>query len=122
MKNTMSVCLQSNVIYISDTCYEQNRHHYVTSPFLYTISQVPQLITLSHKFLLSGHSQMECDLLYLTIETSKERRLCKFHHNKYISKYVPMKYHHVVNFKKYIKQYCPSPKVSTSSQRIHLCG
>lgn len=85
MKNTVSICSASNqvkeITYYSDTCGGQNRNQFVTASFLYTISQIPQLQTISHKFLQSGHSQMECDSVHSTIETAKGKHLFMYHPN-----------------------------------------
>ena len=65
MKNIMFVCSPSNeikeVTYYSDTSGGQNRNEYVVTSFLYTLSRIPSLKKLNHKFLQSRHSNMEYD-------------------------------------------------------------
>ena len=52
----------------SDTCGGQNRNQNVAAMFLYAVQKLPiQMIT--HNFLESGHSHMECDSMHSAIET-----------------------------------------------------
>ena len=74
-KNTQSICSSGpieDVTYYSDTCGGQNRNQFVAASYLYTVSKIPQLKTLNHKFLQSGHSQMECDSVHSAIESAKK--------------------------------------------------
>jgi hypothetical protein len=132
LKNTLSVCRSGNVkevIYFSDSCGGQNRNQFVTASLLFTLSQVPNLRLISHKFLVSGHSQMECDSVHSTIEGAKKitpvyvpSQWCTLislarKSQPYIA--VPMKYNHVIDFKDFVKKHCPNLKISVEGQRVN---
>lgn len=132
MKNTLSVCKTSTVkeiVYFSDSCGGQNRNQYVTASLLYTLSQAPQLERISHKFLVSGHSQMECDSVHSTIEGAKKitpvyvpSQWCTLismarKTQPYIT--VPLKYNHVVDFKDFVSKHCKNLKTTTDGQKVN---
>ena len=132
MKNTLSVCkigTVKEIVYFSDSCGGQNRNQYVTASLLYTLSQCPNLKAISHKFLVSGHSQMECDSVHSTIEGAKKitsvyvpSQWCTLislarKSQPYLA--VPMKYNHVVDFKDFVKKHCPNLRISTMGEKIN---
>lgn len=132
MKNTMTVCHSTNikeVVYFSDSCGGQNRNQFVTASHLYVISRLPQLQTINHKFLVSGHSQMECDSVHASIETAKKitpvyvpSQWCTLialsrKQNPYIT--VPMKYNHVIDFKDFVKKHCKNLKITVTGNRVN---
>ena len=55
----------------SDTCLGQNRNRNVTAMFLYAVQQLP-IKAITHNFLESGHSHMECDSRHAAIEAEKK--------------------------------------------------
>lgn len=55
-----------NVKCFSDTCGGQNKNQYVAAMFIYAVQVLP---IIDQKFLISGHSQMECDSMHARIET-----------------------------------------------------
>ncbi|CAH1107035.1 unnamed protein product [Psylliodes chrysocephalus] len=57
-----------NVRLFSDTCGGQNKNQFVAAMFIYAV-QVLQINIIDQKFLVSGHSQMECDSMHARIET-----------------------------------------------------
>jgi hypothetical protein len=93
------------------------------------MSQVPTLEKISHKFLVSGHSQMECDSVHATIEGAKKitavyvpSQWCTViamarKGNPYLA--IPMKFNHVFGFKDFVKNYCPNLKISTTGHRVN---
>lgn len=132
LKNTVSACQTKRVkeiVYFSDTCGGQNRNKFVTASHLYAISQLPTLEKISHKFLVSGHSQMECDSVHSTIEGAKKitpvyvpsqwcTLIAMARKNKpYVA--IPMKFSHIIDFKDFVKKHCPNLKNSTTGQRIN---
>ena len=47
----------------------QNRNQYIASMLLLLVSQQKNnIIVIDHKFLISGHTHMECDSVHATIE------------------------------------------------------
>lgn len=66
--------LPSNVTEVSlfsDTCGGQNRNQNVAAMFLYAV-QNTSLQIITHNFLESGHSHMECDSMHAAIEHEKK--------------------------------------------------
>lgn len=55
----------------SDTCGGQNRNQNVAAMFMYAV-QYLNIETITHNFLESGHSQMECDSMHAAIEAEKK--------------------------------------------------
>lgn len=132
MKDTTMVCQSPDIkeiVYFSDSCGGQNRNKFVTASHLFAITQQPQLQRISHKFLVSGHSQMECDSVHASIETTKKITpvfvpshwntliALSRKQNPYIA--VPMKFNHVVDFKDFVQKHCKNLKTTTTGTRIN---
>lgn len=83
LKSTQSFCSAkaTEVTYYSDTCGGQNRNTFVAASYLYSIVRIPQLRAINHKFLQSGHSQMECDAVHSTIEHAQKNTSIHVHHS-----------------------------------------
>lgn len=56
-----------NVRLFSDTCGGQNKNQFVAAMFIYAVQVLP-IEVIDQKFLVSGHSQMECDSMHARIE------------------------------------------------------
>jgi len=63
-------CTITQLSLYSDTCGRQNRNQNVAAMFLFAVNST-QLQTITHNFLESGHSYMECDSKHAAIETGK---------------------------------------------------
>lgn len=61
-----------NLILYSDNCGGQNKSHYITKFWLYVV-QKTQIEKIDHKFLIVGHSFMECDQDFGIIEKAKKK-------------------------------------------------
>ena len=59
------------VSFYSDTCGGQNRNQNVAALLMYAV-QKTQVETITHNFLESGHSYMECDSMHSAIECEKK--------------------------------------------------
>lgn len=57
----------------SDTCGGKNRNTHFASMCLTALQQSKSLVEINHKFLLSGHSHMECDTDHSIIEKMKKK-------------------------------------------------
>jgi len=57
----------------SDTCGGQNRNQNVAALFLYAVQKL-DIDVITHNFLESGHSMMECDSMHSAIEKEKRYR------------------------------------------------
>ncbi|CAG9764926.1 unnamed protein product [Ceutorhynchus assimilis] len=62
-----------NVILYSDTCGGQNKNSHVAGMFLTVMQRKKTLETIDHKFMVSGHSHMECDVDHALIEKQKKK-------------------------------------------------
>lgn len=60
-----------HVTFFSDCCSGQNRNQYVCALLLYAIRSLP-LDIIEHKFLIPGHTMMECDSMHSAIETAQK--------------------------------------------------
>lgn len=61
------------VVLYSDSCGGQNRNSHVSAMFLTLLQQRPQLKQIDHKFMVSGHSHLECDVDHGLIEKQKKK-------------------------------------------------
>ena len=80
--NTYINCLPpttKHVILYSDACGGQNRNRFFATAMIYALQCNPPIEKIDHKFMESGHSEMEVDFMHAAIETAK----------KNVSVYVP---------------------------------
>ena len=57
---------------LSDTCGGQNRNVHVAAAMLYAVRSLDHLHTTDLKFMESGHSSMEADLMHAAIERERK--------------------------------------------------
>lgn len=62
-----------NVVLYSDTCGGQNRNSHVAAMFLTIMQNRTHLEVIDHKFMVSGHSHLECDVDHGLIEKQKKK-------------------------------------------------
>lgn len=62
-----------HVILYSDTCGGQNKNSHVSVMFLAVMQRKATLQVIDHKFMVSGHSHMECDVDHGLIEKKKKK-------------------------------------------------
>lgn len=70
----------SQVIMYSDTCTGQNRNSHIAAMCFSALQKNPHLKSIDHKFMVSGHSHMECDTAHAMIEKKKKRTDMRIHH------------------------------------------
>ncbi|CAH2014916.1 unnamed protein product [Acanthoscelides obtectus] len=70
----------NRVILYSDTCGGQNKNSHVAAMFLTVMQRNACLETIDHKFMISGHSHMECDVDHALIEKQKKKLELKINH------------------------------------------
>lgn len=68
-----------HVIFYSDSCFGQNKNTYVASMFMSFLQSDTNIDTIDHKFLVVGHSHMECDTDHSVIERKKKKTQIKIH-------------------------------------------
>lgn len=62
-----------HIICYSDRCGGQNLNKYVAAMCLTAVQEIPHLQTIDLKFLVVGHSEMECDSMHSAISTELKR-------------------------------------------------
>ncbi|XP_075158081.1 uncharacterized protein LOC142231355 [Haematobia irritans] len=62
----------NHVILYSDSCPGQNRNSYVCAVFEKILQDHPSIQTIDHKFLIVGHTHLECDTVHAQIEKKKK--------------------------------------------------
>jgi len=67
-------CLQKDTIFYSDNCSGQQKNKFMISLYLYAINYL-DIPSITHKFLIVGHTQNEGDSVHSTIEKQKNRLL-----------------------------------------------
>jgi hypothetical protein len=62
---------KTHAIFYSDACSGQNRNQFIASCLLHVVINHQSITVIDHKFLESGHTQMECDSMHYSIEFAK---------------------------------------------------
>ena len=62
-----------HVILYSDACSGQNRNQFTATVLMHAVVNLPTIEIIDHKFLESGHTQMECDSMHSAIEFAKKK-------------------------------------------------
>lgn len=75
-----------DIVFYSDNCCGQQKNKYVLSAYSYAVNTFPKLRSISHKYLIRGHSQNEGDNVHSVIEKQVRR------HIKACPIYVPQQY------------------------------
>lgn len=57
-----------NIVFYSDNCCGQNKNKYATTMYMYAIHALDKIKSITHKFLIKGHSQNEADNVHSLIE------------------------------------------------------
>lgn len=72
------ICKESpeakNVIFYSDNCCGQNKNKYIASLYLFAVQNL-NINSITHKFLIRGHTQNEADSVNSLIEKEVKRNL-----------------------------------------------
>lgn len=63
----------NEITFYSDTCGGQNKNSYVLIMFLLVMKKHPHVKYINHKFLVPGHTHMECDSDHSVIEKKKKK-------------------------------------------------
>lgn len=72
---TKSTDDKNDVIFYTDNCYGQNKNRYIASMYLYCVNTLNNVQSITHKFLVTGHTQNEGDSMHSVIEKEKKRVL-----------------------------------------------
>lgn len=68
------------VILYSDTCGGQNKNSHVAAMYMTVMQRNKNLEIIDHKFMVSGHSHMECDVDHALIEKQKKKLQMQISH------------------------------------------
>jgi hypothetical protein len=68
-----------HLIFYSDSCSGQNKNNIIIAMFLIAIKETPNLISIEHKFLVPGHTHLECDDDHALIEKAKRNTILDLH-------------------------------------------
>lgn len=68
-----------HVVFYSDNCTGQNKNSMVLAMFSILMSNTENIEIIDHKFLVSGHTHMECDADHALIERKKKRTAINIH-------------------------------------------
>jgi hypothetical protein len=102
-----------HVILYSNACSGQNRNQFTATALMHAVVNLPNIEIIDHKFLESGHTQMECDSMHSAIEFAKKKtdiyipsqwatiiRMAKRENPYYV---VPLQYENIYDFKEVTK-------------------
>ncbi|CAH2094194.1 unnamed protein product [Euphydryas editha] len=66
---------QFDVVFYSDNCCGQQKNKFMVAMYQYAISKFSKLNSITHKFLIKGHTQNEGDAVHSTIQRNISRAL-----------------------------------------------
>lgn len=69
-----------HVVLYSDCCGGQNKNSLVASMFNIFLQSAENIKIIDHKFMLPGHTHMECDVDHSIIERKKKKTCVQIHH------------------------------------------
>lgn len=69
-----------HVVLYSDSCPGQNRNSYITVMFEKILEEHPSIEVIDHKFLVVGHTHLECDTVHAQIEKKKKHCVGSIQH------------------------------------------
>ncbi|MEW8548265.1 MAG: hypothetical protein AB2693_32575, partial [Candidatus Thiodiazotropha sp.] len=117
-----------HVCFFSDSCTGQNRNRFIATALMHAVSTLPYIKTVDHKYLESGHTQMECDSMHAAIETAKKRTsvfvpsqwdtIVRMARRKSPYTVVPLKHYDILNFKPVAEKIIPQAAVDEDGKRV----
>lgn len=120
----------SKIILYSDTCGGQNKNSFVSVMFLIAMKKCPHIICIDHKFLVPGHTHMECDYDHSVIERAKKKHSTIHHPRDYYQMVrsagrkgqltvKEMNLQDFYNFEKLLKGPLVLRKTNTDREKVH---
>ena len=117
-----------HVVLYSDACGGQNRNQVIATCLLDAVTSIGHIKTIDHKFLESGHTQMECDSMHSAIEFAKKKTaifvpsqwdtVIAMARRKDPYTVVPMKYYDIIDYKQVQNERAKVSKVSDSGKKV----
>lgn len=68
----------NSLLFYSDSCFGQNKKSIVALMFSIFASTTENIDYIDHKFMIPGHTHMECDVDHSIIESKKKKYLYKY--------------------------------------------
>ncbi|XP_074041474.1 uncharacterized protein [Leptinotarsa decemlineata] len=62
-----------NVVFYSDRCGGQNLNQFIATMFMIAVQELDNISVIDMKFLVPGHTQMECDSMHSAVATELQR-------------------------------------------------
>jgi hypothetical protein len=116
------------VAFYSDCCTGQHRNIFVAIALLHAVNSTSNIQTIDHKYLESGHTQMESDSIHAAIETAKKRTevfvpsqwdtVIRLARKKRPYTVVPLKYFDFLNLKPLGNSLLSANAVDAKGQRV----
>ena len=117
-----------DVTIYSDCCAGQNRNQYLATSFMHAVNTIPHVQSITHKYLVTGHTQMECDSMHSAIATAKKNtaiytpsgwdivlRMAR-RNNPYLV--IPLKHKDILDFKQVASTRVQNTKKDSKGQRV----
>ncbi len=104
----------THITLYSDCCGGQNKNHILTSSLLYAMQENHNIKEINHKFLESGHTQMEVDSIHAAIECARKdtnvyhpkewQLVCRVARRTKPYNVIPISHDHFLDFNEVITQ------------------
>ncbi|KAK7489266.1 hypothetical protein BaRGS_00019518 [Batillaria attramentaria] len=117
-----------DVILYSDCCGGQNRNQYLAAAFLYALENIPNIISITHKYLETGHTQMECDSMHSAISFAKKANpvfipsgwdiIVRMARRTNPYTVIPIRFTQILDFKYLASQIIRNTKVDKNNKRV----
>ncbi|KAL0833092.1 hypothetical protein ABMA28_001202 [Loxostege sticticalis] len=75
LKKISATAEDLDVVFYSDNCAGQQKNKFMISMYLYAVKTLPNLNSITHKYLIKGHTQNEGDSAHSQIEREVKRQL-----------------------------------------------
>ena len=116
-------------ILYSDACSGQNRNQFTATCLLHAVTHHSSIEVIDHKFLESGHTQMECDSMHSAIEFAKKKTeifvpqqwatVIRMARRKDPYMIVPLKFGDIYDFKEFTKKYMKFRKEDSNGGKVN---
>jgi hypothetical protein len=113
----------------SNACGGQNCNQFVASCLVRCVQAIPHIKYINHKFLESGHLEMECNSVHASIEHAKSltivhvpsqwETVISLARRKQPYIVVPIKYTDILDYKLYKEQNFGSMKIDVDGERVN---
>ena len=118
-----------HAIFYSDAYSGQNRNQFTATCLLHAVTHHSSIEVIDHKFLESGHTQMECDSMHAAIEFAKKKTeivvpqrwatVIRMARRKDPYMIVPLKFGDIYDFKDFTKKYMKFRKEDVNGKKVN---